>query len=807
MVFGSSPDGKPETFANNTLLFEIDTGNIHKFVSGSWTLFAGAAKQEVLANKTIDISTGSNIITGLTDASIASNASISKSKLAPLSIVDADIASGAAITSAKLAQITDKTKLPSDILYTGDSVTLTNKTLNTINNTLMNLGIYQYSIFIYNSICYLRNNLTGTIDSFSNTAPETVFQYALSHGGGCYVHGGTYTFSASFAGLDFPQEPLSTYFHMGVNCILVVPNAYASYVFRMVNSSTNHCSNNVLQGGVIQEAGTIQRNWIGVRMQGTGANSKGVFHNTVRNVKMNYPAIGVHLYEDSTGTTTFVNDNFFYENLIYQAKTAYFDFDMQVAWTDGFNGFYRDRFERNTLQATNTTDPSVGFRNIRHKDMSFINNYCADFGGSQATATIHPDASHTRIEGGTLTALNFVDNSTSQSTKIIDENKYFQIGRITPGQSGTNLDIVPTGTTNTFSWWDSAKSRRLYIQKGTDNNIHLNAVKQSGGSIPALIFEQQDVSISYFSEIFRIDSDSKIKIKNSKLYIRDSDESHGYTITPGNITADYNLSIPVITANSTLILDTTLASTLAADKSLLPSDVLTGRQTNNGKKWGLNQCVHGGTAVWDGILGSASTASGGDAPIGMTSGQLVTADGRFVRWQTKTSTPAALDKGGWRIAAAITCRAWNPTFFCRFRLNQTADTRLWLGITGDLAADPTGDDALNAKSGVMFGIGVVNNTVGTGSTVGWQLMHNDGTGATVSDTVGPAADTNIHTIEIKAVDASSKFQYSLDGGAFVDVTTDIPAPATALSFIAELQTSAAAQKTMDLFDIHVTSDK
>lgn len=249
------------------------------------------------------------------------------------------------------------------------------------------------------------------------------------------------------------------------------------------------------------------------------------------------------------------------------------------------------------------------------------------------------------------------------------------------------------------------------------------------------------------------------------------------------------------------------SSTAVTDKSVLPYDMLTGRQTNNGRKWGLNQCAHGGTAIWDGILGSATTATGGDAPVGMTSGQLVAADGRFVRWATKTATPASGDNGGWKIAAAITCRAWNPSIFVRFRLNQTADCRMWIGLWSDLASDPSGDDALNARSGVTFGIGAANNTVGTGSTVGWQVAHNDSSGATVLDTVGPAADTNVHTIEIVAVDGSSKFKYSLDGAAYVDVSTDIPATATALTFITQIETSAAAQKTLDLFDISVTSDK
>src|SRR5689334_17400285 len=65
IVFGDPPpSGAPTTFVNNTLLFEIGTGNIHQFVNGSWTMFSGPSRPEVLSNKTIDSPIISKIVNG-----------------------------------------------------------------------------------------------------------------------------------------------------------------------------------------------------------------------------------------------------------------------------------------------------------------------------------------------------------------------------------------------------------------------------------------------------------------------------------------------------------------------------------------------------------------------------------------------------------------------------------------------------------------------------------------------------------------------------------------------------------------------
>jgi hypothetical protein len=55
ILYGVAADTKPTTYANNTLFFEQDTGNIFRWNAGgtSWDLFVGASKTETLTNKTL----------------------------------------------------------------------------------------------------------------------------------------------------------------------------------------------------------------------------------------------------------------------------------------------------------------------------------------------------------------------------------------------------------------------------------------------------------------------------------------------------------------------------------------------------------------------------------------------------------------------------------------------------------------------------------------------------------------------------------------------------------------------------------
>lgn len=509
-------------------------------------------------------------------------------------IDNSDIKVGAGITDNKLAQITDTSKLPSTTVYTNDTQTLlnktlispqmatilngsatltlpattqfivgrstidplSNKTLDSITSTLKNLGNTKYTIFKDGSTYYCRNNASGAIE-VSNTSPNTVIGFVFTNGGSCYIKGPcdyvlTGTTDPFF---DFPLDPVTVEFYMDRDAWIVVPNGYTGRVFRLMNSLTNHCTGHKM-GVHIKEAGTATLNYTGISFEAMGdTNSRGPFDNHVLYAYINKPSIGIKLINLTGSTKGFINANDFDHVFMWTPKVAGIDFVMDEPYSTispNINGIHRNRF-RNLLIQGNGADDTVGVRNIRHKDNSFYSCYVADFAGNSKTATIHADAVSTIIDGGSMDVTGrFEDNSTAQSSKIRSEFSNNVIGRIRPGISGTSMEIIPTGTTNTTSWYNSAVNERFYIQKSA-TDVLFDVVRQTGGSLRNLIFRMFDVPNSNtITEAMRIETDAGVRIMNNKLRLRDGGNDHNITVTVPDVAGTYNLAIPTITGNDTL---------------------------------------------------------------------------------------------------------------------------------------------------------------------------------------------------------------------------------------------------------------
>jgi len=500
---------------------------------------------------------------------------------------------------------------------------------------------FKYIIYKSGSNYKLWNSATQSATSTSTT-PETLFQTALTAGGDTYVQDNTFTFSAGFAGLDFPVEPVYSRLHMGNGTHLVVPNGYTGYVFRFINTSTQHCNKNVLQGGVIDEAGAATKLYTGIKVQGTGSNNKGVFGNTVRNVMINYPRYGIVLNCDSTATGAsgaFINHNIF-ENIEIYGAEVFIDFLMDAAYTTDSNGFHRNRFYNILMQRTSTYT-LYGVKNIAHKDNIFIGCYPADFAGSQITSNIHTDARGTIIIGGSMTALNFADASTTAETVIFDITQRGNFNRITSG----TLDLQPQadGNNTTFSIWNTSRNTRYFIQKSTSGTIAylIKSVKQSGGSLLPIIWSMQDVGGGTDLEAMRINADASLM-------------HNGY---PASVL------YPVKKIGSWA------------------------GQGNPSTSYGVN-------GTWNGAVSAIAVGTGAVGSITRQS------SGTRFRW---TTGGTANSLAGFRVSSVLqTERDLNPIWGCKLQLTQTANTRMIMGYTSSNAAPSSAADPLASLSGVIF---------------------------------------------------------------------------------------------------------
>ena len=128
----------------------------------------------------------------------------------------------------------------------------------------------------------------------------------------------------------------------------------------------------------------------------------------------------------------------------------------------------------------------------------------------------------------------------------------------------------------------------------------------------------------------------------------------------------------------------------------------------------------------------------------------------------------------------------------------TSNTRLWIGFSSSSAV-PTGIDALNALHGWMIGYRETDTN--------YQIIGNDGAGATLFGDAGVAKGAGITTLELLMDDTLPKCGYSINNATpvFVTNTASFPANNPVLYFMAMIETSDALAKTFDLFDCFINA--
>jgi hypothetical protein len=197
----------------------------------------------------------------------------------------------------------------------------------------------------------------------------------------------------------------------------------------------------------------------------------------------------------------------------------------------------------------------------------------------------------------------------------------------------------------------------------------------------------------------------------------------------------------------------------------------------------------------DGILTSPVTA-------GTLSGVVDSTAGRGAQYATGTS---AGTWAGIRGSTQSIIRAYNPIFRLKFRLDQTNSgnvMRYFAGFATNTAVIPNTDDPLSG----IFGVGLQINSTDTTFKIG----HNDGGGAGLAAqtniTGTPAIDTSVHTIEIAADNANTRFGVSWDGGAYQFISSDIPFSTSALNVHAAIYNVTTTDVSHDIFYGELESD-
>ena len=159
------------------------------------------------------------------------------------------------------------------------------------------------------------------------------------------------------------------------------------------------------------------------------------------------------------------------------------------------------------------------------------------------------------------------------------------------------------------------------------------------------------------------------------------------------------------------------------------------------------------------------------------------------------------NKGGYRTnIGTLVIRKFNPKLRVRFQLPAASDYTLSRGYIGfAFNAEPTGDDALNARNGFMVG------WISGGTN--FIAHRNDGVGATdVTGSIAPL-DTAIHTVSLVGDEANSRFSARIDNNPYIHYTTEIPASTSGMAIIWANETNETAAKNLRTFNIFCQVDK
>jgi hypothetical protein len=155
---------------------------------------------------------------------------------------------------------------------------------------------------------------------------------------------------------------------------------------------------------------------------------------------------------------------------------------------------------------------------------------------------------------------------------------------------------------------------------------------------------------------------------------------------------------------------------------------------------------------------------------------------------------------------SFTSRFLNPSLKIMFRLNHITNVRLFIGLHNQVGSNPTTNaDPFAAGSGIGCGLWLDSAVSGD-----YKIATNDGGNAvsTLTPFTTPVtADVSTRILEIRGVDASTKFQARLGTAAWTDISTDIPAQTGTVGFIMWIENTAAEQKTCYVPIIKVRMDQ
>jgi hypothetical protein len=281
-----------------------------------------------------------------------------------------------------------------------------------------------------------------------------------------------------------------------------------------------------------------------------------------------------------------------------------------------------------------------------------------------------------------------------------------------------------------------------------------------------------------------VDMATTWKFRNTKEQLANPANTFNYIVNTSAITANRNVTYPLLTADDTYLFLNASQPALGFDN--FPSI----------SKEGTMDVVGNNTVDLNGIL-----AGGSAGTLASTTSVYDTTEGMTIAYAT---TAASGVNAGYVAASAgvgLGRRLTNLRMKARSKMDSITTARFYMGFTS-LATMLFNDTPLaNADHGVIIGFRTTDTN--------YQVFNNDGSGAmVVTQVAGPIATstaTSFHTFEVKLL-ASGNALVSIDGTT-TTISTRLPTTTTNLFFNCVVQTSAATARTHTIRYIEGEADR
>jgi len=295
-----------------------------------------------------------------------------------------------------------------------------------------------------------------------------------------------------------------------------------------------------------------------------------------------------------------------------------------------------------------------------------------------------------------------------------------------------------------------------------------------------------------------VDINTTWKFRRQKLKLAEpaAGGSNIFTVDTSAISADKNVTLPLITADDTFeFADTTTGTTLT--NKVIPGGSAATEGSNNLLQDVLLYPTHRKIEGWLG--GSATLAIGfgiGGTVTAGTAAHTTNSTGKFATWTTAATLNA---QAGIRIdSTGKLTMAQGPTFACKFKLPSTANVRFgaYLNTQSTFPTAGSDDPLITAQ-----GIGLFKRST---DTTNFVIGHRGSGGTNVYDDSTKAIDTNVHIFKIKGDAAGGGWQWSWDNGAYTSLLTGTAYPGSTQSvypsvYVENVEATGTPAKAVDLY--------